>query len=114
MAWQHTQLALGGAGDEHLGLAGPHLLFDGHKLDMELICHAGSSSTPDRDEGIAWCTGGIEPSLVGAPARDGTRVGYLSRSRLLLATATVGYLSSQSGEDRVNHDTTPTKRTPRR
>ncbi|GIF64228.1 hypothetical protein Ais01nite_22630 [Asanoa ishikariensis] len=51
MARQHTKLALGGAGDEHLGFAGPHLLFDGYELDMELICHYGSSSTPDRGGG---------------------------------------------------------------
>ena len=39
-----TELTLGRAGDEHLGLTGPDLLFDRHKLDVQLPCHASYSS----------------------------------------------------------------------
>ena len=39
-----TELALGRAGDEHLGLTGPDLLLDRHKLDVQLPCHASYSS----------------------------------------------------------------------
>jgi hypothetical protein len=31
---QDGELTLGGPGDEHLGLASPHLLLDRHQLDV--------------------------------------------------------------------------------
>ena len=43
---QHTDLTLGGAGDEHLGIAGPHALLDGDDLDVQLVGHAVSLFVP--------------------------------------------------------------------
>ena len=39
---KYGQLTLGGAGDEHLGLARPDLGLDRHELYMELLGHRGS------------------------------------------------------------------------
>jgi len=36
---QHADLTLGRTGDDHLGLSGPHLLFDGDDFDMQLVGH---------------------------------------------------------------------------
>jgi hypothetical protein len=39
---QYTDLTLRGTSDHHFGLAGPHLLFDGDNLNVQLIGHAVS------------------------------------------------------------------------
>jgi hypothetical protein len=42
VAGQDAELALGGPGDDHLGLTGPDLLLDGDDLDVQLLGHAVS------------------------------------------------------------------------
>src|SRR5512139_3780488 len=44
----HAEFALDGARDDHLGVAGPHLLLDGYEIDVQLLGHGALSCRAGR------------------------------------------------------------------